>query len=396
MKNPLAVVRAVAAASLAATVGVWLGACSQRPIPEGDDAQAVGAPAPAAAAGPKLVIEQTDHDFGRMERGGTGRHEFVVANRGDRPLVLGRGKSSCGCCTCVCDAELPERGEVPPGASATVTLQWTIRRYTGKFHQSQTLATNDPQQPEVTLAVTGRITPTVRVMPAQLIFTRVPAGEPVSGEVRLYGYRPRALEITGHELSDPARAGDFEVTCEPLPADEVAAEPDAQSGCLVRVKVKPGLAAGPFRQHILLVTNLDSAAKVEIPVQGTVGSQLAVAGYGWEEHVGVLTLGTVAASKGTERRLYVIARGPHAAQVKLTPEEIVPDLMEVEVGEAKSLGNGAVFRIPLTIRIPPGSRAANYLGTKADELGRIVLRTGHPQQPELEILVRFSVKPDPE
>ena len=397
MKNSLAVIRAVAAAGLLAAGIIWLGACSRRHVPEGGETRRPAAPErPSAPAGPKLVLEQTDHDFGKMETNSAGRHEFVLANRGDRPLVLSRGKSSCGCCTCVCDAQLPERGEIPPGGSAPVTLQWTIKRYTGQFCQSETLTTNDPQRPEVTLSVAGRVTPTVRVVPAQLVFTRVPAGEPATGEVRLYGYRSRALEIAGHEFSDPARAGDFEITCEPLPADEVAAEQDARSGCLLRVKVKPGLAAGPFRQHVVLVTNVDSAARVDVPVQGTMGSQLIVAGFGWEEHAGVLTLGTVAAAKGTERKLYVVARGPHARQVKLDPVRVVPDLLKVEVGPGKQLGDGAVIRIPLTIRIPPGSRAANYLGSRADELGQIVLQTGHPQQPELRILVRFAVKADPE
>jgi hypothetical protein len=410
MKNPATVVRAVAAAMLLSAGSLWLEACSRGHVSEDGDARPVGSAASPEAAptaqpaasqkssapvGPKLVLEKADYDFGKMETGRTGRHAFVLANQGDRPLVLSRGRSSCGCCTCVCDAQLPERGEVLPGGSARVTLQWKIRRYTGNFRQSETLRTNDPRRPEVTLGVSGRVTPTVRVVPAQLVFTRVPAGQPATGEVRLYGYRERPLKILGHELSDPAQAADFEIACVPMPADEVAAEPDARSGCLLRVKVKPGLAAGPFRQQIVLVTNVDSAATVEVPVQGTVGAQLIVAGFGWEERSGVLTLGTIAAAKGAERKLYVVARGPHARQVKLQPVRIVPDLLQVDLGPGKPLGDGTVIRFPLTIRIPPGSRTGNYLGTRADELGRIVLRTGHPQQPELQILVRFAVKADP-
>jgi hypothetical protein len=163
----------------------------------------------------------------------------------------------------------------------------------------------------------------------------------------------------------------------------------------VRVRVRPSLAAGPFRQQIVLKTNVDSAATVEVPVLGTVGSEMALGGFGWDEETGVLTLGTVAAARGTERRLQVVVRGPRAKEVHLKPVRIVPDLLQVEVGQSKPLGTGGVIGIPLTVRIPAGSRAVNYLGSRADQLGQIIIETGHPGQPELRMLVRFAVKVDP-
>ena len=284
---------------------VSFGGCSPQsatPDPAASQAPPADPAAPSSApAGPKLVVEQSQYDFGKIETNTTGRHEFVLANRGDRPLVLSRSKNSCGCCTCVCDARLPDQGQIPPGKSAKVTLEWSIKQYLGNFRQSENLATNDPDRPEVTLEVSGRITPAVRVVPAQLVFSRVPAGQPAVGEVCLYGYRSEALKILGRELSDPAKAESFKITCQTLPADQVAAEADARSGCLLRVEVKPSLAAGPFRQQILLKTNVDSAAEVEIPVEGTVGSEIAVAGFGWDEQTGVLTLGTIAMAKSLLR-----------------------------------------------------------------------------------------------
>jgi hypothetical protein len=386
-------------------VGLWVAAaivglsgCSRRTSPE--PAASPGpmphrTASPSATARPKLAIEQLKYDFGKMETNAAGRHEFVLANRGDQPLVLSRTKGSCGCCTCLCDARLPEQGRILPGASAKVRFEWSIKQYTGDFRQSENLATNDPERPEVTLEVSGRITPTVRVVPAQLVFTRVAAGEPAVGEVYLYGYRSEALKILGHELSDPTTADSFKISYRPLSADQVANERDAQSGCLLRVEVKSILAAGPFRQRVLLKTNAGSAPDIEIPVEGTVGSEIAVAGFGWDEQTGVLTLGAVAMAKGATRQLRVVARGPHAKNVRLKLAKLVPDLLQVDVGQGKPIGQGAVIQIPLSIRIPPGNRAANHLGSKASDLGQIVFETGHPQQPELRILVRFAVRPDP-
>jgi len=410
MKNSLETIVGTTFAGLAVAAVILLSACSRERSPAEPAASPANPADPgplakptsggltlgaSAPVGPKLAIGQSEYDFGKMETDGARRHDFALANRGDRPLVLTRGKSSCGCCMCICNAILPDEGRIPPGESAKVTLEFSVRQYTGNYRQSETLATNDPDRPEVTLGMSGRITPTVRVVPTQLVFSRVEEGKPAVGEVYLYGYRPEPLEILGHEFSDPAKADGFTIVCRPLSADQVAAEPDARSGCLVRVEVKPSLAAGPFRQQVVLKTNVDSAATVEIPVEGAVGSEIALAGFGWDEQTGVLVLGTVAAAKGTERRLHVVVRGPQADRVTLKPVRVTPDLLHVEVGPAKQIGDAAVTQIPLTIRIPPGDRVANHLGSKASELGQIVLETGHPKQPELRILVRFAVRLDP-
>ena len=401
MNTPLAAKHGIAYAGLIAAAIPCLGSCSPQGVPAGRDrpAPTSQAPAtikqlPATPAAPQLVLQDTVYDLGTMETNGTGRHEFVLANQGDQALLLQRGPSSCGCCTCVCESFLPERGEIPPHASASVALQWKIKQYTGEYQQSETLTTNDPQRPELTLRVTGRITPALRVAPAQLVFTRVQEGQPAVGEVRLFGYRAQPLKILSHDFSDPAKAEFFKITCEELSPDQIAAEPLARSGCLLRVEVQPSLAAGPFQQQIVLMTNFDSAATVEIPVQGTVGSELAISGFGWDEQTGVLTLGTISAAKGTTRKLSVVARGPHAAAVKLKPVQIVPDQLQVDVGPSKPLGEGTVVQHPFTIRVPANSRPVNHLGAKASDLGQLILETNHPKQPRLRMLVRFAVKPE--
>ena len=342
--------------------------------------------------GPKLVVEQECHDFGRMETNNAGQNVFVVANAGDEPLILEQGRSFCGCCTCVCTTQLPEEGAIFPGESANVTLQWNIKRFTGAFFQSSTLLTNDRDRPEVTLGVSGRITPTVRAVPWQLVFSRLSAGQAATGEVRVYGYRSEPLAITDCRISDPAGSPFFETEIVPLPAEEVAAEQDATSGFLLRVTVKPGLPPGPFQRKIILRTNVDSAATVRVPVEGTVAGDVSVVGRGWDGRTGVLEFPPIARSEGAERTLMIVVRGPHCQEAKFEPVQIAPEFVEVNVGETGSMNDGALTRTPLTVRIPAGSPAANHLGPPQGELGRIVLDTNHLQQPQLEILLRFVVE----
>ena len=110
---------------------------------------------PAELSAPRVAVDQEKHSFGKADVGVTGRHQFVFTNAGNEPLVLARGKSTCGCCTCVCAVRLPECA-IAPGQSAKVTLEWRSKLYVGLFRQSATIVTNDPHRREVTLLVTGR------------------------------------------------------------------------------------------------------------------------------------------------------------------------------------------------------------------------------------------------
>ena len=364
---------------------------AEPPKPAKDD------PSPASPAksdgqlGPRLVLKQQDYDFGRMETNNVGQHEFLLANVGDQPLTLKQGKSSCGCCTCMCETLLPEGGVMAPGQSAVVALKWTIKQFTGAFFQTSVLLTNDPAQPEVALGVSGRLTPAVKVVPWQLIFSRVSAGQEAVGEVRLYGYQSESLQISNRQWSDPSASQHFEAALSPLPPDEVAAEQDAISGFLLRVTVKPGLPLGPFQQRIVLATNVESALTVEVPIEGAVASDISIVGVGWDAKTGVLKLPAAAAvGKGAERKLLLVVRGPHRENVKFKLAQVTPDRLEAALGETMASNSGELTQTPLTIRWPTEASPGDRPGPPAQDTGQIVLDTNHPQQPQLRIQVGFA------
>lgn len=345
-----------------------------------------------APLGPRLVVRQEDFDFGKMETNNAGQHEFVLTNAGDQPLTLQQGKETCGCCTCVCETKLPEGGKIPPSQSAVVTLKWTIKRYTGAYHQSSTILTNDPRRSEVMLAVSGRLVPAVRVVPAQVVFSSPLIGETASGEVRIYGYRAEPLKISDCRLSDAASAPFFETAIVPLSAEEVAQEPDARNGFALRVTLKPGLPLGPFRQDVVLGTNLDSAGKVEIPIQGRIASPVSVAGPGWDSGAGVLKFPPIVGKAGAQRSLLLLVRGPHCKTTTFRLVRVVPECLTVELGQTKAGSDGQSTRTPLVVRVPAGSPPGSHLGPPQGELGQIVIDTNHPQQPQLRLQVSFAIQ----
>jgi hypothetical protein len=336
---------------------------------------------------PKVVVDQERYEFGKMDINGKGEHDFIVSNRGQGALELSSGDTSCRCA-----GSKIEKKTLLPGESTKVTVRYTTKGAAGAYLESATILTNDPDRPRLTLSVKGRVVVAVRPAPAELVFSRVAAGESALAEVPLYGYLEEPLKIVGVSLSDQATAGYFEVTFLPLPPDQLEEEADARSGCLVRVEVKPGLPLGPFQQKILARTNLESAPTVEIPVTGTVVCDISIVGEGWNDETGVLTLGTVSSRAGARRRLMLLVRGPHRKEVMFNHVETFPGLLDVKLGKPIEINDGAVIMTPLIVGITKGSPPANHLGSDQGRLGQILIVTNHPKTPELHILVSFAVK----
>jgi len=344
---------------------------------------------PPGSPRPKAVVPHPIHDFGNMDAHASGSYGFEVRNTGGVPLRLTKGSTSCKCT--ITDLE---EAEVPPGGSVKVTVMWTGKDFLGPFTQTATVFTNDPENPELTLTIKGRITVSVRAQPAEVVFSRVALGDTVSGRVKVYGYRSEPLKISGVRLDDPTTAAFYQVSYEPIPPDEVMAEPGATGGYLVRVTVKSGLPLGAFQQKILVTTNLKEVPTLAIPVRGMVGSEVAiVGGHGWDEKSGVLSFGVVDPREGAEGTLRIRVGGPRCKEVTVKPVQIdPPDLLSVAVGQVNVLSSGQVAVVPLTISIRKGSRPANYLGPDPSNYGRITIETNHPDARQLQILVRFAVE----
>ena len=339
---------------------------------------------------PQVEVEDAIHDFGALDSHATGRHSFTFRNVGEGTLKLTKGDTTCKCTASL----LGENGtevEVLPGESTQVVMEWKGKGFMGPFQQTATIHTNDPEQPRVTLTITGRIVSAVGTVPSELVLSGVAAGETATGEVRIYGYQPTPLKITGHELADQATVDKFEVAFEPLSADEVAKQQDARHGHRVRVTVKPGLPPGPFQQRIVVKTDAADAPTIDIPVRGTISSEISIIGPGWNDERQTLALGTISSQAEIERTLRILIRGADRKEVKIEPVEVKPDLVEAKLGDPMEWQGGQVVQVPLTVRIPKGARLANYLGPDESRLGLILLKTNHPKIPQLRIFVRFAV-----
>ncbi|HIQ21103.1 MAG TPA: DUF1573 domain-containing protein [Planctomycetes bacterium] len=345
---------------------------------------------PEGRFSPRVAVDKQLYDFGVMDASATGSHDFVFTNVGTGPLKLKELDTSCSCTVSQITAET-----IPPGQSATVTVQWTGKGVNGHFRHTATIGTNDPDRPRVVLTVQGRLTGVTKMDPERLVFSRVSAGDDAVGRVRVYGFQTteKRLQLVGYELDDPEESDRYEVTWEEMPLEEVKkGEPDASCGYLVTVRVKSGLPSGRFHRTIQLKTNLEEAKSIVIPVEGKVDSEVSIVGPGWYDEAGILTLGTVRGRKGTKRTLLIVVGGPHRHDVEFTLVKVFPDLLKVELGPTREASDGSVTMTPVVISVPPGTKPANYLGPSEDKMGKILIETSHPRVSRVKILVRVAVR----
>ena len=335
---------------------------------------------------PRAVAERTEFNFGTMDIASTGSHAFAIKNLGTANLELTAGATSCGCT----GMEVPKE-PISPGRSAMVEVHWKSKGGVGPFEQEATILTNDPHSSQIKLTIVGKITAPLQVLPSAVTFSQLSASESARAEARVYAYRDEHLVITGEKFSDPATADKFVVSVEPLTSNQLREEADARSGVLLRITAKSGLPLGAIRQTITLETNLAEYPTIEVPIEGTVTGDISIFGLGWDGDSQVLNMGVVG-QQGIQRTLIIVTRGPHRKEVNFKLAQVTPPLLDVKLEQPVAINRGAATRTELTIRVPPGTRAMNFLGPKRDGMGTITIETGQPQVPALRIYVAFTVE----
>ncbi|MBN1107179.1 MAG: DUF1573 domain-containing protein [Bacteroidales bacterium] len=105
-----------------------------------------------ASAQPMIKLSSNEHDFGTFkEESGVQKHDFIITNTGNSPLVIQNIVTSCGCTQ-------PEwtRQPIPAGGTGKVTALYDPRGTWGKFNKTLTVYTN--ARPQVTvLSIKGEV-----------------------------------------------------------------------------------------------------------------------------------------------------------------------------------------------------------------------------------------------
>ncbi|MEC9094399.1 MAG: DUF1573 domain-containing protein [Planctomycetota bacterium] len=346
-----------------------------------------------AAHVPIAVVQgETVHNFGSLEKGELGSHDFVFKNEGTGPLTLTLTNTSCKCTL----SELKgKKKKIMPGESFPVNLKWKSENYAKKFRQSATIETNDPARRIVTLYVEGVFLQPIRPEPANIVFSNTTPSQESVSRIRVYGYKWSDVEIQKLEFTDENSREYFSVQSSPLPPEELKKEVNSQCGFLIEVQTKKGLPLGPLRQTLKITTNKEV---LDIPISGRVTGEFIISlvgsKYTFDETKNQIRFGKLSGATDVSVDLVLSSGRKFSENIKISmnENETYPSSkhINVEIQYEKFRRIGRLYQYPLRVTIPHDCPNVEMLGPNEQNLGRFVIHTTHPTEKSIEIYVRFA------
>ena len=116
-----------------------------------------------SGATPRIQFEQTVYDFGKTAQVATVSGVFAFKNAGDGILKVEPPRTSCGCAVAALKSDT-----LQPGEAGELRFTLHLGQVKTQFDKRITVKSNDPQTPEVSLAIKADYTPLYEVKPLTL------------------------------------------------------------------------------------------------------------------------------------------------------------------------------------------------------------------------------------
>lgn len=101
---------------------------------------------------PIIHFDKTTVEFGDITQGEKTNCDFTLENKGKSALIIRKTKASCGC-TAVTMGE----STIAPGQKTVIRATFNSAGKSGRQYKSITVITNDPQNPETHLTISGNV-----------------------------------------------------------------------------------------------------------------------------------------------------------------------------------------------------------------------------------------------
>jgi hypothetical protein len=148
---------------------------------------------------PRLVCPQPEFDFGEATDGRDVIASFVLRNEGDEPLQISNVLTQCGCTS----VDLPTK-VISPNEAIKLQATLSSKQMRGKVRKSLFVQSNDPQDAQRVLYITGMVIPTIDVSPVALDLGPVDKNVGATRTVQLTSHFPdRTFHVTDVVSENP-------------------------------------------------------------------------------------------------------------------------------------------------------------------------------------------------
>jgi hypothetical protein len=320
---------------------------------------------------PKLAIQERVYRFGTMEVNEERTHTFRIENRGEGPLMLGRGPTQCKCTISRVSA-----GAVAPGGFAEVELRWKPLESEQSFAKTAMIYTNDPESPEIDFAVVGRVVPKVEVQPRAWNAGEITEDHDGTALAKIGSPLDANLKIATVDSADP----NLKITYKPL------AKPDLNrtgwsAGYEFTATVSKGIPWGRFRSKARIRTTSDPDHPIDVDVTAVRSGDIRflppipiVGGGTWSSTKTLLNLGVFKHEQGSKVALPALVAAMKGNFQVLGVESAV-DFLKISVEPDSRIGSSDREGVRIVVEVPPG---APPLTRPVWAPVRVTLTTNHP------------------
>ena len=146
--------------------------------------------AASATAQPRIVVDEPAVDLGEVFEEPLYGLVFIVKNAGDADLAIAQIRSTCGCTTARFDRV------IPPGGQGEIVVEIDGGKVmVGSFVKKAAVLSNDPDNPQVMLSITGTVRSSVDVRPSKRIYLEGGFLEAAAREVVISSRETEHFEI---------------------------------------------------------------------------------------------------------------------------------------------------------------------------------------------------------
>jgi len=315
---------------------------------------------------PAILVEESEHEFGKVIEGDEVAHTFVVSNSGDAPLEITKVRTSCGC-TVADYTETP----IDPGTTGTIDVVFKTKAKRGKQNKRVYVHSNDPRSPRLDLYLKGTVEPVFFVEPRDRIdLRRIEADDTIEPHELIVKWR-KDFEVEVTEIVSSSDA----ITVEREPYED-----EAHRGVALTVEFgKPSelLArdgGSRINQSIQVHTNHERFRRQHIFINGTVLREVMATPR-------ALAFGQTTPERDVKRTIRVTT----SKSFELEPPAVrcPVEYVTVEVVEKQP---GRVYDVVATLladKAPKGEYLREY----------VEIRTNSEDVPEMRILMTGRVGP---
>lgn len=108
---------------------------------------------PAQEKTSKIKFQETNHDFGKVEKGVLLSYDYKFTNEGEDTLIIKNVRASCGCT----GATIGEKKHFATSEEGEIKVTFNTSGRSGVQSKTVSVQSNDPQNPNVMLSFTCEI-----------------------------------------------------------------------------------------------------------------------------------------------------------------------------------------------------------------------------------------------